>query len=435
MPQPPLSGPSLSRRAVLAGGVAGGAALGLGMSTGPAYAAERQVRTHLWEGPRGFARGGNASVRFNPRHGLRLNRPAGVTDYTDPHTGITRSYEFGTWLTPVTAVGFGLNELVASWNATTPAGTFVRVEAQGHTADGRTSPWYLLANWASGDGAGDIRRTSLDGQADPLARVWTDTVATRSGITFTSYQLRVTLLRQVGSDELPSISLLAAMASAVPSGAVAPSAPTRGLGHVLDVPTYSQETHVGHYPEFDNGGEAWCSPTSTAMVLDHFGVGPSRAETAWVDIPGEQDPQVDHAARHTFDYEYDGCGNWPFNTAYAATRGLRGYVTRLRDFNELGRFIEAGVPVVISVSFKKEQLDGAGYGTNGHLMLVVGFDAAGNPVCNDPASHLVHSNDAVRVTYRRDQLEPLWLAKGGTVYLMAPRGHQLPSAPAQANWG
>src|SRR3989442_6042529 len=32
----------------------------------------------------------------------------------------------------------------------------------------------------------------------------------------------------------------------------------------------SQELHHGEYPQFDNGGEAWCSPTSTAMVVGHW---------------------------------------------------------------------------------------------------------------------------------------------------------------------
>ena len=53
----------------------------------------------------------------------------------------------------------------------------------------------------------------------------------------------------------------------------------------LDVPQFSQETHHGDYPEFDNGGEAWCSPTSTAMVVRFWGsqYAPASAETSWVD--------------------------------------------------------------------------------------------------------------------------------------------------------
>ena len=56
------------------------------------------------------------------------------------------------------------------------------------------------------------------------------------------------------------------------------------------------------------------------------------------------------------------------------------------------------------------QPDVAGYGTNGHLMVVVGFDQDGDVVVNDPASHLIKSNDAVRTPLRpgavREHLDP-----------------------------
>ena len=61
-----------------------------------------------------------------------------------------------------------------------------------------------------------------------------------------------------------------------------------------------------------------------------LGLGPSAADLAWID-PALADPCVDHAARFTFDAAYDGTGNWPFNTAYAAHFGLDAFVTRLRS--------------------------------------------------------------------------------------------------------
>jgi hypothetical protein len=226
------------------------------------------------------------------------------------------------------------------------------------------------------------------------------------------------------------------MASALPDAKKVPrSANGPACGTTLDVPTYSQEVHVGHYPQWDNGGEAWCSPTSTSMVVAYWGAGPSAAETAWVDPP--VDAQVDFTARNVFDYTYDGAGNWPFNTAYAATRGdLRGFVTRLRSLAEAEQFIAAGIPLVVSVSFKKGELKGAGYGTNGHLMVVVGFTESGDVVCNDPASHLIAGNDQVRVVYGREEFENVWVPhSGGIVYVIHPEGHPLPQAPSrEANW-
>ncbi len=91
-------------------------------------------------------------------------------------------------------------------------------------------------------------------------------------------------------------------------------------------------------------------------------------------------------------------------------------------------FIAAGVPVIMSIAWKKGDLTGADINsTNGHLLVLVGFDAQGNPIVNDPASP---SDAAVQHTYLRSEFEPLWLqASGGTVYLIYPQGASVPSLP------
>jgi hypothetical protein len=75
--------------------------------------------------------------------------------------------------------------------------------------------------------------------------------------------------------------------------------------------------------------------------------------------------------------------------------------------------------VVIGFSWGKGELTGAALASSaGHLAVVVGFDSQGNPIVNDPAAD---SDEAVRRTYRRSELEPLWLENtGGTVYLIKP---------------
>jgi hypothetical protein len=110
-------------------------------------------------------------------------------------------------------------------------------------------------------------------------------------------------------------------------------------------------------------------------------------------------------------------------------------VTRLRSLTEAEEFIKAGIPLVVSVSFKESKLDGAGYGTNGHLLTIVGFTADGDPVVNDPASHLVASDTQVRVAYDREQFENAWIGHtGGIAYVIHPDDVPLPTAPAEANW-
>ena len=398
--------------------------------------ATEHVTFTRWDFGDGDPVGGSHSGTAVSGGALTMTTPSGTRSYDDPFDpGGAATYEQSSWTSPLVDPSFGITELVASWNAHTPGGSWIEVSVQG-VADGVASKSYVLGRWADHDvSTPAFHPTSQGGQGDELATVSIDTLVALNEHTFDDYRITVSLLRPAGSSATPTVDMVGAMASNVPEvkKIVAPPT-TMTQAEVLDVPTYSQEVHIGHYPEWDNGGEAWCSPTSTAMVLDYWGSGPSEADLAW--IPADHvDPQVDHAARHTFDYNYDGAGNWPFNTAYAGTFGLESFVTRLRDLTEAEAMIKAGIPVVTSVSFKKSDLDGAGYGTNGHLMTIVGFTADGDVVVNDPASHLIPSNDEVRVTYDRQQFTEAWIGHtGGIAYVIHPESAPLPPAGAEANW-
>ncbi|KAF4407735.1 peptidase C39 family protein [Streptomyces lycii] len=363
-----------------------------------------------WSTPAQWRTGAARGVRVvsGDRAGVVIGTPAGTTDYTDPHTGKKATWEYATWTGPVRNLDTPASEVVTSWNAHTPAGTWLQVELRGTYTDGGDTPWYVMGRWAAGDG--DMRRTSVDDQSDDRSSVWTDTFAiddTGSGLRLASYRLRLTLYRKPGSDATPKVWRLGAMASDIPDRFTVPaSEPGPGAGHELTVPRYSQNTHIGQYPEYDNGGEAWCSPTSSQMIIEYWGRKPTADDLAWVN-PDFADPQVCHAARYTYDYQYEGCGNWSFNAAYAATYdGMQGIVTRLGSLNDAEKLIAAGIPFITSQSFLEEELDGAGYGTAGHLMCVIGFTEDGDVIANDPASD---SNDAVRHVYKRRQFENIWL--------------------------
>ncbi|GGY11313.1 peptidase C39 family protein [Streptomyces djakartensis] len=379
-----------------------------------------------WSG--GAARGTRAVAGSRP--GVVIATPAGTTDYRDPHTGTTASWEYGTWTSPTHRFAVPATEAIVSWNAHTPAGTWLQAELKGTYTDGTSTPWYVMGRWAAGDQ--DIRRTSVDDQSDGRSTVWTDTLAVddpATGLRLASCRLRLTLYRKPGSKATPTVWRLHVMGSDVPDRFTVPAS-VPGLANELAVPRYSQEIHKGQYPEYDNGGEAWCSPTSSQMIIEYWGGRLTPEQLAWVD-PAYADPQVCHAARFTYDHQYAGCGNWPFNAAYAATfRDLRGVVTRLGSLTDLETLIAAGVPVITSQSFLKEELTGAGYGTAGHLMTVIGFTGEGDVIANDPASA---SNEAVRRVYRRREFENIWLrtkrynssgkvvsGTGGVCYLYFP---------------
>jgi hypothetical protein len=421
-----------SRRALLTSAAAGAALTGLTAVSGATSARAARSEKKKADPARhvAFTSWSGDQIAFGPF--------AATTDYVDPFdpAGAVVTYRVATWTSPVVTPGFGLTELVASWNATTPGRSWIEVKVRGTSAGAPTKD-YVLGRWAAADPAdgGGIHRTSVTGQGDAVATVYTDTLATRTGYTLTDWQLVVSRFSPVATGEVPTVAFVGAMASALPDTKKVPRSPNGpACGTELPVPSYSQEVHAGHYPQWDNGGEAWCSPTSTAMVVAYWRAGPTGTETSWVDPP--IDPQVDFTARNVFDYTYDGAGNWPFNTAYAATRaGLRGFVTRLRSLTEAEAFIDAGIPLVVSVSFSKGELKGAGYSTNGHLMVIRGFTAAGDVIANDPASHLIADDTQVRVIYDRQQFENVWVPhSGGIAYVIAPVSHPLPKAPTEANW-
>jgi len=349
---------------------------------------------------------------------LELGPSPSKSSYSDPY-GRTISDERGTWVSAPVRTPFAFDELIASWKASTPTGTWIAVQMRASGAS-RTTKWYTLAVWSSGDDT--IHRTTQKGQNDGDGRVNVDTFEKVDGAPeLTSYELRVTLHRAAGISATPAVTFLAA----VVSRETQPAAPSAfgGVARDLDVPMLSQETHAGHYPEYDGGGEAWCSPTSTAMVLGFWKVGPSAADLAAFPGNTHADGQVDHAARFTYDWSYSGAGNWPYNTAYAASYGLDGFITRLRSLREAELFIEAGIPLVASIS---GVLPGFLFtSTNGHLLVIRGFAANGDVITNDPA---VRANAQARKVYPRADFERIWLGGStGTVYVIHPPGTRLPA--------
>ncbi|MET1071260.1 MAG: C39 family peptidase [Umezawaea sp.] len=371
-----------------------------------AVAADAHVDYREWRSAAQFAQGRSEGLTASPTgEGLVIASPVGSEG----------GYEFARWTSPRHATRFGATQAVASWNALTPPGTWLQVDLRGPDTG-----WYAMGRWASGDT--DIRRTSVPDQSDEHGRVDVDTFVAAEGHALRAVQLRVTLYRKADTTATPTLLMAGAMASAIPDAFTVPaSEPGPARGVELPVPRYSQNVH--------EGGESLCSPTSTEMVVEYWGRGPTPDDLAGID-PTHPDRSVEYAAEHTYDLDYDGDGNWPFNTAYAATFGLRGHITRLRSLTELETYVARGVPVITSQSFREDELDGAGYGTAGHIMVVVGFTEDGDVIANDPASP---SNEAVRHVYPRAQFETIWLrtkrytadgsvadGPGGIVYVIEP---------------
>jgi hypothetical protein len=336
----------------------------------------------------------------------------------------------GLALSPVHETSAPFQELIASWNADTPPGTWIdvrlraRIGAEGdEIGSGHWTRWYDLGSWSLD--SGPERRQSVKGQRDQDGRVSTDTLMLAAPAS--AYQLALTLRSEEGASpetgtgvsgglstgaRSPAVSLAAVLAS-TPSDTARPVPSSRTVwGTTLEVPERSQMV----YP---NGGPVWCSPTSTSMVMAY-----------WSERLGEPalNRPVPEVAAAVYDVVYRGNGNWPFNTAYAGRHGLAAYVSRMSSLAQVERWIEAGVPVVASLAWSPGELRNAAVpSTDGHLLVIVGFTAEGDVVVNDPAAD-PRLGLSVRRVYPRGTLERLWLThSGGTVYLIYPETQAPPS--------
>lgn len=141
----------LPRRALLtaAAAVAATAAAGPAAASGalprPSAAGRQEPATidnHFWSTASDWLQGRASGIRVvaGSRPGIRIAAPAGVAEYTDPHTGTTAAWEYATWTSPLHRSKVPATELIASWNARTPAGTWLQVEAEGVYADGARTP-------------------------------------------------------------------------------------------------------------------------------------------------------------------------------------------------------------------------------------------------------------------------------------------------------
>jgi hypothetical protein len=256
---------------------------------------------------------------------------------------------------------------IVSWNTAAPSGGIALIA---HRADGHVSEALLYVRWSPEE------RRSLDG-SDATTRIAVDVV--HSDVALTALGVASTV----------ALDAIAVAVPPPPDARVAPRAST----HMLDVPKLSQ-----YLPAFP-GERGWCSAAALAMLLRFHGA----------------DAGVAAVARAVYDASYAGTGNWAFNAAHAGARGLRGVVAYLRGIDHVAAFVDAGLPVAISIAWNQGELPGAALEhSDGHLLVVRGVEPA-HVFVNDPA----HPTVATR--YSREALDLIFREHGGVAYLVAPR--------------
>jgi hypothetical protein len=381
----------------------------LGLAYIPVQAKEAVLQTGFddWQASESdFLTWQRQGTRLDKAGQLALN-PKTVVQEVDPYEAGTYyegnfynggSYWVGEAISPVVPVEFDYDEMIPSWNAVTPAGTWVEILARAEL-NGRWTKWYNLGIWASGSET--IQRHSVPQQADDDGKVAVDTlVITDTKAVADAFQLKVRLFT-IDLKVSPKINTISgAYSTTAVKNSVTSAGNPANWNTLLAVPECSQMVY--------EGGNVWCSPTSTSMVVAY-----------WTGYYDTCEASVRAAVEGIYDWVYGGTGNWPFNTAYAGTYGLQASVQRFTSMNTVEEWVAQGVPVIISISWGNGQLTGAPVNSSGgHLIVVVGFDAEGNPIVNDPAAA---TDEEVQRTYLRSELEAVWLDNsGGVVYLIHP---------------
>lgn len=277
-----------------------------------------------------------------------------------------------------------------------PAGARVRATAQVEV-DGAWTDCLSLGVYGSGP---DLPRS----EATPPsrgARVAVDVLQTGE-VEARRAQLSLELIRGPGGPPRVRRAVVATWRSR--GGAPPPAdgdAPGPACGVDLAVPERSQAV------EDPAIAGRICSPTSLAMVLAFYGVARPTADVA----------------AGVYDHGADIYGNWSFNVAYAAALGFRATATRLDGIRDLEAEVAAGRPVVISHRWAAGELQNAAFEpSDGHLIVVRGFTAAGDVIANDPAASPAQ-DEAVRRVYRREDLRRTWLGRGdGVAYVVRSPG-------------
>lgn len=307
--------------------------------------------------------------------------------------------------------------VLPSWRATTPPGTWIELYVQALLGTRWTRP-YCLGAWDTTPAPG--QRRSFDAQRDADGAVATETFQLNEPAR--AVQARVVLCAE-RADTLPTLDQLTLCLSARSHAALRgarhdlSSAPVQ-VAEPLNPPAFSQYA----YP----GGAGWCSPTALGMVLGYWyqRTGDSRLQPfiAPECVPNLIVPQVDDPAY--------GCGNWAFNTAYAATLGLEAYLTQLLSLHQMAGWVAAGVPVICSLAWEPGDLSDAPIPrSDGHLLVVCGMRSDGQVLVADPAGA---DAGQVRRVYQGEQFAACWQHhSAGLVYLIHPPDWNIP-APSPA---
>ena len=253
------------------------------------------------------------------------------------------------------------SQLMFSWNAIRPTVgyySFLVSARNAHTK--QWGVWHHMIDWGI-----NIQRSYL-GKSDGFTRYVHVRLETENGQVADAFRIKIEACE--GAD-LSCMHSFAVALSHYPSFV----AETYGE-HLAVLPS----VHIDGVPRIAQGAldhehnHRICSPTSCTMLARYL---------------SGRDIDPLNFARNAYDSGLDAYGSWPFNMAHAFERcnmQISFFVARLSSFVDVHRQLIRNIPVVVSV---RGFLRGAPKPyNNGHLLVVVGWDAQKKDViCHDPA--------------------------------------------------
>lgn len=303
----------------------------------------------------------------------------------------------GSLTIPVVAAQFPFNEAIPSWNGWVPRneGGF-RVWVTPLMADRSPSSWFDAGTWGKVNDDITTRVIPFAGGLYNIDTILLSKLA--QGIS-----VRIDLVRARPESPSPRINQFAlSYTNSTGNQQLARQFGSASAGRVqsvqLDIPFRSQVV--------DNSqiiGRI-CSPCSVAMSLAYYGV----------------DRNTQSLANMLYDPPSDAFGVWHRSIQGGAQEGLRGYITRFRNWNDVAAALKQNHVISASVRFRPGEVNDPMVkhgrrknGTEGHLIIITGVNSDGTVTVHDTAS----KDYGVHSVWSQDDLARAWFNKGGVAYV------------------
>jgi hypothetical protein len=298
---------------------------------------------------------------------------------------------------------FPFNEAIPSWNGWAPENGGFRVWMR--TAGQSPGPWFEAGNWGKVADPATTRIVTLPGGEYDI-----DTLTLQQATDVAEF--RIDLVRETPDTRSPEFRMLALSYSNTLGdrkvwnqfGSKNPPV-SRALQELRTTETLNLPFRSQVVPNTKIISRI-CAASSIGMALGQFGV----------------ERPTQELAEMIYDPIADAFGVWNRSIQGVAQHGVRGYITRFRNWDDVRAAVKKGYVVSPSIRFELGDLREPPRtyqkrGTKGHLLVINGFAPHGRIIVNNPASKDWGPNE----TWLQEDLVTAWFNKGGVAYVFTGR--------------